>query len=361
MQNEKKLSFENVDLYIIEKSYHRKYLSGFSSSYGYLLAAKGKWIYITDARYQKAAKDHFENSNIALEISQSLSDVLQKYADFFAAEQIKTIGFEGEITVDSLEKIKCAFANIGSFYFLNISEEISNLKSVKSEMEIEKIAHAMQASADAYNAFLETVEVGQTERELCANLNHQLFLHGADTLAFETIIASGENGAKPHATPSNRKIQNGDFVTCDFGACIDGYNADITRTFGVGELSKFQKEVYNIVKLVQGKCLEMAVSGMKTADIHNRAVELFESFGVEKFFTHGLGHGVGVEIHESPTLNAKSKELLQENNVVTIEPGIYIENAFGLRIEDTIVIKHGGNCNLNPLSKELIIIMPKNT
>ncbi|MFI3167007.1 MAG: Xaa-Pro peptidase family protein [Bacillota bacterium] len=356
MQKTNSLSFEKVDLYVFEKSYHRKYFSNFSSSFGYFLVGKNFQIYTTDARYQKAGKDHFENSTTTLEINQNLSAVLQKNSQLFKSENITKIGFEGEITVDTFESIKNAFETIGKFEFCNISSEISAIRQIKTQEEIEKIAHAMQVSADAYNAFLKTVKVGQTERELCANLNHQLFLHGADTLAFETIIASGKNGAKPHATPSERKIQNGDLVTCDFGACIDGYNADITRTFGVGNLNKHQKEIYNIVKLVQETCLEMAVVGVKTADIHNKAVQLFESFAVGEFFTHGLGHGVGVEIHESPTLNGRSQEVLAENNVVTIEPGIYMENKFGLRIEDTIVIKSGGNCNLNPLSKELIII-----
>ncbi len=357
MTNIQKLSFKNVDGYIFAKDYHRKYFSGFQSSFGFLLVTKTACIYITDTRYQKAAKEHFEKTNFTLEISQNLTEVLKKYSKIFMQKTPFKIGFEEELTVAEFEKIKGCFAEIGNFKFENVSSEIHKIRAVKSASEIEKIAHAMEVSAKAYTEFLKTVKPGQTERELCANLNHQLFLHGADTLAFETIIASGENGAKPHATPSERKIQNGDFVTCDFGGCIDGYNADITRTFAIGEISKKQKDVYNLVKKAQETCLEMATVGVKTADIHNKAVEIFACAGCDQYFTHGLGHGVGVEIHESPTLNPRSTEILQEGNVVTIEPGIYIENQFGLRIEDTIMIKNGKPRNLNPLSKELIIIM----
>ncbi len=357
MSNIQKLSFKNVDGYIFCVGHNRKYFSGFSSSFGYLIVTKNANIYVTDKRYEKAAKDYFEGKNFLLEISQNLAEVTANHKPKFQKEKAFVLGFEEEITVGDFEKIKQCFNENGSFVFENISSEIRAIRAVKSEDEIKKIAHAMQVSANAYNAFLKTVKIGQTERELCANLNHQLFLHGADTLAFETIIASGENGAKPHATPSDRKIQSGDFVTCDFGACIDGYNADITRTFGVGNVPKRMREVYNMVHMAQKSCLEMAVSGRKASDIHNKAVEIFETFGVEKYFTHGLGHGVGVEIHESPTLNSRSEEVLQESNVVTIEPGIYIENAFGLRIEDTVVVKKEKVCNLNPLSKELIIIL----
>lgn len=357
MTNIQKLSFKNIDGYIFAKEYHRKYFSGFQSSFGYLLVTKNEKIYITDNRYKKAAFDHFENTNFTLEISQNLTEILKKHSEIFASKEPFKIGFEEELTVAEFESIKACFSGIGNFEFENISSEIHEIRAVKTPEEIEKIAHAMNVSSLAYLEFLTTVKPGQTERELCANLNHKLFLHGADTLAFETIIASGENGAKPHATPSDRKIEEGDFVTCDFGACIDGYNADITRTFAVGNVAKMMKEVYNMVKLVQETCLEMAVSGTKTADIHNKAVKIFKTFGVDEYFTHGLGHGVGIEIHESPTLNPRSTEVLKEGNVVTIEPGIYIENAFGLRIEDTIVIKNGKPCNLNPLSKELMIIM----
>ncbi|MFI3163123.1 MAG: Xaa-Pro peptidase family protein [Bacillota bacterium] len=357
MTNIQKLSFKNVDVYIFAKEHHRKYFTQFHSSFGFLLVTKTSKIYMTDARYEKSAKDHFEKTDFTLEISQNLTAVLAKHSEIFTSKTPLKIGFEEELTVAEFEKIKASLSEIGNFEFENISSEIHEIRAVKTPEEIEKIAHAMNVSSLAYLEFLTTVKCGQTERELCANLNHKLFLHGADTLAFETIIASGENGAKPHATPSDRKIEEGDFVTCDFGACIDGYNADITRTFAVGNVPKIMKEVYNMVKLAQEACLEMAVAGVKTADIHNKAVEIFETFGIDKYFTHGLGHGVGVEIHESPTLNPRSTEVLQDGNVVTIEPGIYIENKFGLRIEDTIVIKNGKPCNLNPLSKELMIIM----
>ncbi len=356
MSNARKLSFEKCDAYIFITPAHRKYFTDFSSTFGYFIASEKFELFITDKRYEKASKDHFAKTKTSLEISASLLEILKKNAQLFAKENIKKIGFEEELTVGEFENLKSIFSEIGNFEFVNISNEILQMRAVKSEEEINKITHAMKISAKAYEEFLKTVQVGQTERELCANLNHQLFLQGADTLAFETIIASGENGAKPHATPGNRKIQSGDFVTCDFGGRVDGYNADITRTFAVGDVSKKQLEAYEIVKKAQEISLSKAVAGANAKDVHNTALEIIANGGYGEYFTHGLGHGVGVEIHEAPTLNPRSNEILHENNIVTIEPGVYIENEFGLRIEDTIVVKNGENINLNPLSKELITI-----
>lgn len=356
MENLKRLSFENVDCYIFIKEEIRKYFCGFSSSFGYLIATKNKVIFITDSRYQLASKTYFEKTNVIVEISKNLGEVLSKHKGLFFSKVDSVFGFEGEISHNECEELKRVLNSVSACTLQSVSGELSRLRAVKSDEEIKKIAKAMEISGIAYNEFLKTVKIGQTERELRANLNHQLFLQGGDALSFDSIVASGENGAKPHAVPGDRKIQSGDFVTCDFGCVFDGYHADITRTFGVGNISQKQRDCYMAVKEVQEKSLRAVQPGKKCAELHNRAVEMFEKFGLASYFSHGLGHGVGVEIHEAPTLNAGSQEVLEIGNVITIEPGVYLEGEFGIRIEDTVVVSENGHINLNILPKELIII-----
>ena len=180
--------------------------------------------------------------------------------------------------------------------------------------------------------------------------------NGADALSFDTILASGKNGSLPHAIPSNKIVEKGDMITMDFGVMVENYCSDMTRTIGVSFLSDKQKEIYNVVLKAQEESLASLKVGSKCSSIDKIARDIINEAGYKDFFGHGLGHGVGLEIHEAPTLNASSEDILRANMVVTIEPGIYIPENFGVRIEDLAIIGDSDIITLSNVDKNLIII-----
>ena len=180
--------------------------------------------------------------------------------------------------------------------------------------------------------------------------------NGAQAVSFETIAVSGKNSSMPHGVPSDKKIEKGDFITMDFGAVVDGYHSDMTRTVAVGSVSSKQAEVYETVLRAQNNCLEMLKAGVSCKNADASARDVIKNAGYGEFFGHGTGHGVGIEIHESPNLSPYSKATLETGNVVTVEPGIYIPDEFGVRIEDMVLITEDGFVNLTSCEKELIIL-----
>ena len=180
--------------------------------------------------------------------------------------------------------------------------------------------------------------------------------HGAEALSFETIAISGANTSKPHGVPTEKKIEDGDFVTMDYGAVVNGYHSDMTRTVAVGHVSDEQKKIYDIVLKAQLASLEILRSGLKCSDGDKAARDVITEAGYGEFFRHSTGHGVGIEIHEKPNLSPKSVTTLRTGNIVTVEPGIYIPGKFGVRIEDMALITENGCQNLTNAAKELVIL-----
>ncbi|MPM84535.1 Aminopeptidase YpdF [bioreactor metagenome] len=210
----------------------------------------------------------------------------------------------------------------------------------------------------AFHEALKKIKVGLSEKELAAFLEYVMRMNGADGISFETIAISGANTSKPHGVPSDKKIQDCDFVTMDFGAVYDGYHSDMTRTVAVGSVSDEQRNIYAIVLQAQMNALEGLKPGVSCNNADALARDVIAKKGFGEFFGHSTGHGVGIEIHEQPTLSPNNSELLSAGNVVTVEPGIYLPDKFGVRIEDMAAITEDGYENLTAAEKNLIILQP---
>ncbi len=233
---------------------------------------------------------------------------------------------------------------------------ITDIRSVKDKSEVEKIIKAQRIAEDAFRHILTFIKEGVTEKEVALELDYHMLSHGADGLSFETIAISGKNTSKPHGVPSDKKIEKGDFVTMDFGAVVEGYHSDMTRTVAVGFVSEEQRTVYNTVLEAQAKAQLAARSGELCKNVDRAARGVIENAGCGEYFNHSTGHGVGVEIHEYPNLSPVCEKALKAGNVVTDEPGIYIPERFGVRIEDMLLITESGCENLTRAPKELIIL-----
>lgn len=225
----------------------------------------------------------------------------------------------------------------------------------KTEEEIKKLEIASKIADDCFEYICEKIKIGMSEKEVATLMDEYMLANGAESLSFDTIVGSGVNSAQIHSTPTDKKIENGDIVLLDFGCKYQGYCSDISRTIFIGDITDEQKEIYNIVLNSQVIAVERITSGILCSEADKISRDIIKNKGYD--FAHALGHGVGKEVHESPVISYKNEEDILENNMVfTIEPGIYIENKFGIRIEDTVVLENGKVRVLNKVTKDIIII-----
>jgi len=229
-------------------------------------------------------------------------------------------------------------------------------KTVKTPEELLIIAKAEAIGDKTFKHLLDYIKVGMTELEIADEVERTMRSLGAEGLSFPTIVVSGVNSNQPHGEPSDRKIQEGDFLTLDIGCVYRGYCSDMTRTVAIGYATDEMKKIYDIVLEAQLAGLEMVKAGVKCFDVDKASRDVIEEAGYGEFYIHGTGHGVGTEVHEPPTLNARSSEVLKENQAVTVEPGIYLPDKFGVRIEDLVIVTEFGYANLTHSPKELIIL-----
>ena len=242
----------------------------------------------------------------------------------------------------------------GEERWVPLGEELSLLRAVKDEGEIEKLARAEQIGDEAFSYILTQIKPGITELEIAAKLEYYMKSHGAQEKGFDTIAASGLHSAMPHAVPSEKVLEKGDFLTLDFGCKYQGYCSDMTRTVVIGKANEKQKEIYKIVLEAQEAALAGLRAGMTGAEGDALARKVIEEAGCGDYFGHGLGHSVGLEIHEKPALSPKDQTILRPGIIETVEPGIYIPGLGGVRIEDMTVITENGIKNLTSSPKELI-------
>ncbi len=329
------------------------YFTSFHSSNGYLVVTGEKAIFLTDSRYIEAAGNKIKTCDEIIEtkgMEKSLKPVIDSLG-------IKTLMLESErVTVARYNEIKKIFSHIGVICDDDLDKQISRIRMVKNKDEVAKIVKAQRISEKAFEHILGFIKVGRTEKEVALELEYFMLRNGADALSFETIAVSGKNSSLPHGVPSDKKIESGDFVTMDFGAVTDFYHSDMTRTVAVGEVSSKQTEAYETVLEAQLKALGAIKAGVPCREVDAVARDIIAAKGYGDYFGHGLGHGVGVEIHESPSLNPSSNITLEQGHIVTVEPGIYLPGQFGVRIEDMAVVTQDGCENLTVCEKQLIVL-----
>lgn len=320
------------------------YLTGFYCVDALVLFSK-ETVLITDSRYTVASKE----ANCKVNIENG-----GYYVEGIIAEAkkqgITNLGIEEDFLTAS-DYVKLTEAG---FKLTETKGYFTSVRCSKTEDEIEKIKNAQKITDKAFSEILNFIKPGVTEKEVRAKLEYLMFTFGADGIAFDTIIASGANGAKPHAVPSDKKIEKGEFVTLDFGARLGNYDSDMTRTIAVGEISKEMENIYNTVLASHEAGRDALKAGISGFDADKAARDVIENAGYGQYFSHSLGHGVGIEIHESPRLSQKSTDILKVGDIVTVEPGIYIEGFCGVRIENMYVINRNGYENLTASDKKLI-------
>ncbi len=333
--------------YLITNAYYRRYFSSLSVSEGYLLLTEEKFFYFTDARYYSAFSKKC-TGKIVSKLFSSLGDI----KDCLTEQNIKVLYIDFDsTTLTEFEKYKSFDIEIK-----NGSENLKVARSVKSQDEIDCIKKSCEILEKSFYEVLPYIKVGITEKEIAELLKKQYISNGAEDLSFDSIVAFNENSAVPHHETSDKILTNNSVVLIDTGCKYNGYCSDYTRTLYVGEPPKKFKEVYNLVWGANELSEKLIKSGMDTVDADKIAREYLEKNGYGKFFTHSLGHGVGLEIHESPTLSPKKSTVLEDGMVFTIEPGVYLDGEFGIRIEDTVMLQNGKVEKFFTDSKDLIIL-----
>ena len=338
-----------ADAYIVTKEENKYYLSMFDSSSYELVITEEKNYLLTDFRYEEAA------SALAPLYEIVITKGGYGMKDFLAELRVHSVGLEFKnATVDYMTGIENALPE--DSVILSYDGIIEKLRSVKDKTEMAYTARAERIGDMAFTYILNEIKPGVTEKEIALKLEFKMRELGAQRLSFDTIVASGKRSSLPHGHPSDRKIEKGDFVTMDYGCVVDGYCSDMTRTVAVGSVSQEQRKIYDIVYRAQTETCAAIKAGMKAADVDAVARNIIEAEGYGDCFGHGLGHGTGLEIHEAPTANPRSKEILEPGMLVTIEPGIYLPEKFGVRIEDLSIVAENGIINLTESEKGLIIL-----
>ena len=330
---------------------NRHYLTGFESSLDFLLISKDDSCLFVDGRYILAAKRAVKNCRVELftKISDSLNEFVNK-------NNIKTLFCEDTITVAELKRFKEMLPNVEVTADCGLRTDIETLRLTKSDYEVECIVKAQRIAEKAFQETLNFIKVGVTEREIAAYLEYKMKCYGSQMPSFDTIVVSGVKSAMPHGVPDGKLVETGDFITFDFGAVINGYHSDMTRTVAVGFATDKMRNVYDIVLNAQLSAEKTVKAGVKCADVDKAAREIIANAGYGKYFTHSLGHGIGLEVHEVPTVSQMSETVLKAGNIISNEPGIYIEGEFGVRIEDMLLVTEDGSKNLTNCEKSLIIL-----
>ncbi len=336
---------------IIQKPVNRLYFSGFSSSAGVIAVTKSKAMLFVDFRYFEKAQKSVKNMEVILSDSffRDIKNVLEK-------ENINKILVETDfVSLDLFEKIEQALEGFEVLKNNSLSLTINSLRQIKAPDEIALIKQAQKITDKAFSHILNHIKVGVSEREIALELEFYMRSLGSEGAAFNTIAVSGKNSSLPHGVPSDKPLENGDFLTMDFGAKYGGYCSDMTRTVAIGYVTEEQQNVYKTVLKAQLKALENIAPNKVCRDIDGIARDII-GIKYDGCFGHGLGHSVGLEIHESPALNTRDEARLKPNMTMTVEPGIYLPDKFGVRIEDMVVITENSFENITKSSKELIIL-----
>ena len=345
------LKSAGADGAIISSQVNQRYLSGFDYSDGYILVTENESFLLADSRYIEAAKNQVKDMTVVLPTGSMLGTL---------GETVKEKGLsrilveENEICLGTFNTIKekLSFTQVDG----GASKLLKEMRAVKSSSELSRIAEAQRLTDAAFSHILDFISPARTEKEIALELEFFMRKNGAESTAFDTLAVSGASSSLPHGVPQDIPLRNG-FLTMDFGAKVDGYCSDMTRTVVVGKADEEMKRVYETVLSAQLSALEFIRGGVLCRDADEVARGVIREAGYGQFFGHSLGHGVGLYIHEAPNLSPKAdpSAVLQAGNVITVEPGIYLEGRFGCRIEDMVAISEDGSLmNFTKSPKALI-------
>lgn len=336
----------SLDGILIEKPENRRYVAGFTGTTGSVLITRQEALFFTDFRYTVQAKQQCNGYKI-IEISRTypLTDALKEL-------DLNRLGIEEDYMtygkyIDYKEKLT-------AIELVPLKGALIKLRSIKSQEEIELIQRAASIADDCFSHILSYIKPGMRELEIALEIEYFMKKRGASGLSFESIVASGQRSSLPHGVASDKIVEAGDLITLDFGCIFNGYCSDMTRSFVLGQATEKQKEIYHIVLEAQEAALKAVAPGIKGKELDQIARDIIKQKGYGEFFGHGLGHGVGLEIHELPHVNSLGEIDMEPGMVITIEPGIYIPEFGGVRIEDLVVVTESGFRVLSKSKKNLL-------
>ena len=342
------LSGEVQGLFLTSR-YSRMYAAEFDIAEGYAIVSKNGARYFTDSRYIESAENNIKGFEV-VDFQSNLFDCLNQAIRDYG---ISVLGFEDEyLTVAELN----AFKERLNAEFVPIQKEINSFRASKEPWEIERLIKAQEITDRAFTEVCGRVREGMTEKELCAELIYCLYKNGGEGLSFDPIVVSGPNSSMPHGVPGDRKLQKGDFITMDFGVLYRGYCSDMTRTVALGYATDEMKKVYRIVLDAQLAGIAASRAGVTGKEIDGAARDVITKAGYGKYFGHGYGHSLGMEIHEDPNCNVRNEQPLPLHAVCSAEPGIYLPGKFGVRIEDVVIMEENGCIDITKSPKNLIIL-----
>ncbi|NCB63784.1 MAG: aminopeptidase P family protein [Clostridia bacterium] len=345
-----KLPEYGLDAMLITSAPGEFYAVGFHGE-GVAVVTPNKTWYYTDTRYIEAAGALITGAEIAIApAGQNYKTLTQAIVEDCA---IKKLGIED------------AYMSVGNFWawekaltaqMIPASKLLEELRMVKDEEELAAMREAQRITDETFTAILDFIKPGVTEQEIGARLQYEMLSRGAERMSFDPIVASGPNGSKPHAIPSEKKVQNGEFITMDFGCVYGGYCSDMTRTVALGEPSDEMRKVYDIVYRAQQAGIAAVKGGVVGADVHEAGRKVIADGGYGDYFGHGFGHSLGIEIHEDPRFSPSCHLNIPSRATLSAEPGIYLPGKFGVRIEDVVVLTDNGCEDITKSPKELIIL-----
>lgn len=340
-----------TDCALITNDINRRYFTGMKSSAGTLLVFSDVAYLIIDSRYYEKASRSAVGCNVILQ-----DDLYKQINDLISQHEAVKLSIEAaSVTVAELEslseKLDCEIDST-----TELSDTISSIRVLKRGEEIESMIAAQRIAEKGFEHMLDFIKAGKSEKEIQLELDFYMLSHGAEALSFDTIALSGKNTSMPHGVPSDKTVSSGEFVLIDFGAVVNGYHSDMTRTVCVGKPDDEMRKVYDTVLKAQLAGLSAVREGISCKELDSIARNVITDAGYGEFFGHSLGHGVGMEIHEAPTASQRSEEILASDMIVTVEPGIYLPEKFGVRIEDFVVVQTDGCFNMTKSPKELIIL-----
>lgn len=348
---QKHLDEWNIDCLLVTTGENIRYLTNFTGSSGAVLISKSEAIFLTDFRYKKQSYEQISGYDII--ITNESSSLFGSVIDQVNSMNVNSLGFESSYLSHE------AFINLQKGVNIDLTPTkkiVEQLREVKSREEIELIKKASAISDKAFEQILNFIRPGITERDVANQLEFEMRKEGAESSAFDMIVASGHRAALPHGLASNKVIEKGDMVKLDFGALYEGYCSDITRTVSIGKPNAKFKDIYNIVLESLLTCEQQMKSGMSAKQVDAIVRDYITDKGYGDYFGHGAGHGIGLMVHEDPFFSKSSQHALQKGMVVTIEPGIYLPNFGGVRIEDNVEVTDKGIEVITKAPKELIVL-----